>query len=83
MAGFAAGQSLSRLRLRNNIFRQGFEPLSASLHHRDGHMAGLASVNVPDDPGFAGVHAPRDLAGSAILKFAWRFSFHFNYSIAF
>ena len=69
--------------LDDDIFCQSFESLSVWLHHGDRYITGLAGVDVHHDAGFAYMDTADDLALSAVLDFAWSFSFHLYYSVAF
>jgi hypothetical protein len=70
LSSYLTVRCIAWLDLNHNIFSQGFEPLSAWLHHSDGYMTGFARVDVPHHTGFARMDAADSLAVSAIPEFA-------------
>ena len=59
----------------HNILGEGLESRSILLNHGDGHMTGLAGVDVRDGAGFAGMCAADNLAVSAVFKTPRRLCF--------
>ncbi|WP_157622919.1 hypothetical protein [Solimonas soli] len=63
----SAERLLARERLNGDVFGEGLEPLPIGLHHGEGDMAGLASVDVTNDAGLPRMRTGDDQATVAIF----------------
>lgn len=71
--------------LNGDVFRQGLEPDAVGLNNSDGHVSGLARIDITHHARFAGVCASDNGAASAVFYFgAWESGFfllfHFSFT---